>query len=192
MLRVAILLGALAIPFAASAQHGGHSPYAGMETREIKSLSETDIEELRRGGGWGLALSAELNGVPGPAHLLELRDEIGLSGEQVMAIETIFEEMQAEARLLGEQLIDAEMAIEDAFRNEDLDDDTLRALIGNAETVRAELRFVHLSRHLSTPPLLTEEQIATYNRLRGYGSDPCAQVPEGHDPQMWRRHNNCD
>jgi len=192
MLRFVILLGTLAIPFAASAQHAGHSPYAGMETREIKSLSETDIEELRRGGGWGRALSAELNGVPGPAHLLELGDEIGLSGEQVTAIEAIFEEMQAEARRLGEQLIGAEMAIEDAFRNDDLDEDTLRELIENAETVRAELRFVHLSRHLSTPPLLTEEQIATYNRLRGYGSDPCAQVPEGHDPQMWRRHNNCD
>ncbi|HMB10517.1 hypothetical protein [Saliniramus sp.] len=192
MLRVAILLGALAIPFAASAQDGGHSPYAGMETREIKSLSETDIEELRRGGGWGLALSAELNGVPGPAHLLALRDEIGLSGEQVTAIEAIFEEMQAEARRLGEQLIDVEMGIEHAFRHGDLDDDTLHALIGKAEAVRAELRFVHLSRHLSTPPLLTEDQIATYNRLRGYGSDPCAQVPEGHDPRMWRRHNNCD
>lgn len=192
MLRFAILLGALAIPFAASAQHGGHSPYAGMETREIKSLSETDIEELRRGGGWGLALAAELNGVPGPAHLLELRDEIGLSGEQVTAIESIFVEMQAESKQLGEQLIAAEMAIEDAFRNEDLDDETLRGLIDKAETVRSELRFVHLSRHLSTPPLLTEDQIETYNRLRGYGSDPCAQVPAGHNPQMWRRHNNCD
>ena len=73
------------------------------------------------------------------------------------AIEAIFEEMQAEARRLGEQLIGAEMAIEDAFRNDDLDEDTLRELIENAETVRAELRFVHLSRHLSTPPLLTEE-----------------------------------
>lgn len=192
MLRISILLGALVLSAPASAQHGGHSPYVGMETRAIKSLSETDIEELRHGGGWGLALSAELNGVPGPAHLLELRDEIGLSDEQVAAVETIFEDMQTDARLLGERLIGAEMAIEDAFRNGDLDDDTLRALIEDAEAVRAELRFVHLSRHLSTPPLLAEEQIATYNRLRGYGSDPCVQVPEGHNPEMWRRHNNCD
>lgn len=63
---------------------GGHnaaaSPYAGLETRAIKSLSDADIETLRQGGGWGLALAAELNGVPGPAHLLELKDEIGLAG----------------------------------------------------------------------------------------------------------------
>ena len=160
-----------------------------METREIKSLSETDIEELRRGGGWGAgALGGNSTGSRGRLISWSLATKSASREKQVTAIEAIFEEMQAEARRLGEQLIGAEMAIEDAFRNDDLDEDTLRELIENAETVRAELRFVHLSRHLSTPPLLTEEQIATYNRLRGYGSDPCAQVPEGHDPQMWRRH----
>ena len=75
MIRFALVLCAVASPLVA--QDHGHSPYAGLEAREIKSLSEADIEELRRGGGWGLALPAELNGVPGPAHLLELRDEIG-------------------------------------------------------------------------------------------------------------------
>jgi len=27
--------------------------------------------------------------------------------------------------------------------------------------------------------------------LRGYGGDPCANVPAGHNAEMWRRHNNC-
>ncbi|MEL7115145.1 MAG: hypothetical protein AAGP08_06055, partial [Pseudomonadota bacterium] len=92
---------ALVLPLAAYAQdHGqGHSdtPYAGLETREIKSLSDQDIEELRRGGGWGLALPAELNGLPGPAHLLELQDELELSNAQVAAITLLFEEMRADA-----------------------------------------------------------------------------------------------
>ena len=80
--------------FAQESANSSHaSPYAGLETRTIKSLSEADIEELRRGGGWGLALPAELNGVPGPAHLLELKNEIGLSPEQIAAIEEIFTEM---------------------------------------------------------------------------------------------------
>jgi len=172
--------------------HSGHaSPYAGFETRAIKSLSETDLDELRGGGGWGLALAAELNGVPGPAHLLELRDEIALSADQVAAIQAIFDEMQREAVAAGTRLIEAEEAIEAAFRADDLDDERLRALIAEAEAARAELRFIHLSRHLSTPPLLSADQIARYNSLRGYGSDPCANVPEGHNPEMWRRHNNC-
>lgn len=54
----------LAIPVSAVAQHQGHSPYAAMEGCEIKSLSAEDIEDLREGRGWGLALAAELNGVP--------------------------------------------------------------------------------------------------------------------------------
>jgi hypothetical protein len=70
-----LMLGA----FAQHDQHGAHAqpgpamPYAGQDARDIKSLSAEDIAELRRGGGWGFAKSAELNGMPGPAHLLELK-----------------------------------------------------------------------------------------------------------------------
>lgn len=208
MIRPPHFLLALLLPVAAFAQDHSHStnghglapaqtvtssPYAGMETREIKSLSEQDIADLRRGAGWGLALAAELNGVPGPAHLLELKNEIALSADQVSAIEAIFAAMQAEAQAAGERFIAAEAAIEEAFREGELTPDALRALIDTAEAARAELRYVHLSRHLETPPLLTAEQIARYNDLRGYGAtDPCDAVPAGHDPAMWRRHNGCD
>jgi Spy/CpxP family protein refolding chaperone len=168
------------------------SPYAGFETREIKSLSQSDIDELRRGAGWGLALAAELNGAPGPAHLLELREQIALTPEQTAAIEQIFEAMQREARAAGLRFIAAEHAIEAAFRMGDLSEERLRALIDESAQARAELRFVHLLRHLETPALLTATQIASYNRLRGYGNDPCKNIPEGHNAQMWRRHNNCD
>lgn len=191
MIRYVLAACVLAGPAMAAGQEHAHSPYAGMETRDIKSLSEDDIEELRRGGGWGLALAAELNGVPGPAHLLELRDEIGLTSDQIAAIEAVFSEMQAEAQEAGRRLIAEESAIEAAFRSGDLTDETLRTLIAAAEAARADLRFIHLSRHLSTPPLLTDDQIAAYNDLRGYRADRCGDVPEGHDPEMWRRHNDC-
>jgi hypothetical protein len=179
-------------PVAGTAEATVESPYASLETREIKSLSEEDVTELRAGRGWGLALAAELNGVPGPAHLLELSDEIGLSGDQVSAIEAIFRKMQREAQEAGERFIAAEAAIEAAFRERKLSPDRLRVLIDSSADARAELRFIHLSRHLETLPLLSTEQVARYNVLRGYaGGDPCASVPEGHDPAMWRRHNNC-
>lgn len=189
-----ILMTALLWPVAISAQdHTAHSAYAGLESREIKTLSDADLDDLRRGAGWGLALSAELNGVPGPAHLLELKDQIGLSREQVAAIEAIFDAMQREAQEAGHRFIEAEAAIEAAFRAGDLGSENLRALIDASAAARAELRFIHLVRHLETPPLLTEGQIARYNELRGYGAgSPCDAVPEGHDPAMWRRHNGCD
>ncbi|MFS4582478.1 hypothetical protein [Phaeobacter sp. C3_T13_0] len=42
----------------------------GFEAREIARLSEQDIDALRNGAGWSLALPAELNGFPGPSHVL--------------------------------------------------------------------------------------------------------------------------
>jgi hypothetical protein len=87
----AICVAATMASFSVQAQDHAHSnhasPYAGLEVRRIKSLSEDDLAELRKGGGWGLALPAELNGMPGPSHLLALKDEIGLSAGQVAKIQ---------------------------------------------------------------------------------------------------------
>lgn len=160
-------------------QHGEHaSPYAGFQSREIKSLSEKDIAELKEGAGWGLALPAELNGIPGPSHLLTLKDEIGLSPDQVARIEAIHSEMRAEAMAAGERFIAAEEAIEKAFTAGRLDARQLRVLVNKAAAARADLRFIHLSRHLSTPPLLTEQQIERYKALRGYVSASGSLAPE--------------
>jgi len=166
-------------------------PYAGQQDRAIKALSEDDISELRRGGGWGLAKAAELNGMPGPAHLLDMKDEIGLSPDQVARIQAIFDQMQADAITEGERLIAAEATLEAAFRDRTVTDESLKSMLDGIEAIRARLRYIHLSTHLSTPALLSADQIARYNELRGYGSDPCAAVPAGHDPAMWRKHNGC-
>ncbi|WP_299507602.1 hypothetical protein [uncultured Roseobacter sp.] len=189
------LLAFLTAPIAAAsiaAAEESHQPYQGFETREITSLSEQDIDALRGGSGWGLALPAELNGFPGPAHVLELADELGLSESQEQRFSLIFQAMRVEAIAKGEALIDSERNLDKGFRSGDLDADQLRRLIEAAEAARADLRFVHLSRHLMTLDLLDEDQVAAYAVLRGYASDPCASVPSGHDSTMWRRHNGCD
>lgn len=82
------------------------SEYAGEETREIKTLAPEDLQELLNGGGWGLARTAELNGVPGPAHLLPMADEIGLRPEQVARIEEIYGEMKNRPIPLGEGCVE--------------------------------------------------------------------------------------
>lgn len=194
MWKAAIILLAAMLAASAMAQHGGHgpaSPYAGEQTRAIKSLSADDIAELRRGSGWGLAKPAELNGMPGPAHLLELKGQIGLRPGQVAAMQSLFESMRRAAITEGERLIAQEQALDDAFRRRAVTADSLRAMLLSIEASRAALRYIHLAAHLATPALLTEAQITRYNELRGYRPDPCATVPAGHDPAMWRRHNGC-
>jgi len=170
-----------------------NSHYAGQEKREIKSLSETDIEELKAGAGRGLAKAAELNGVPGPKHLLELQDEIDLSVMQIAEIKMVFEQMNSKAKELGVQLIKKEKALESRFRDSLPSTLELRELLTEIGDIRSELRYIHLAAHLETPKILTPEQIDRYNQLRGYASaDPCENVPERHDANMWKRHNGCE
>ena len=45
-------------------------PYAGMQARPVKALSEQQMADLQAGRGMGLALAAELNGYPGPSTFL--------------------------------------------------------------------------------------------------------------------------
>ena len=133
--------------------HGGNhgstlSVYAGEETRLIKSLSEQDLEEIARGGGWGLARAAELNGVPGPTHLLELADDIGLTEQQRNDIEPIRAQMQADAKTAGERFVAAEQALDEAFQNGAPGAEALERLVAEAGQARAALRLVHLNAHL--------------------------------------------
>lgn len=190
LLLILVLFG----PASAFAQHshGSQAPYAGMQTRAIKSLSDNDVDELRRGGGWGLALAAELNGMPGPAHLLELKDQIPLVPDQVTNTQALLEEMRKAAIPTGERLIAAEKALEAAFATGKIDEQSLRRLLAEAESTRAELRFIHLSQHYKTVQFLKPEQIKRYNILRGYAEDPCKNIPAGHNPEMYRRHMGCN
>lgn len=188
------LIGCLCLlPLAAwanSTQHN-HTPYAGYQIRDIKSLSDKDIEDIELGRGWGLALPAELNGLPGPVHLLELKEKLSLTPEQVARIEEIYETMRAEAVAAGRRFIEAERKLSVAFKIKNLDQTQLASLVAKAEKARAELRYIHLSRHLMTPDILTTQQIDRYAILRGYADDPCSNIPKGHNEQMWRKHNNC-
>src|SRR5438477_13075643 len=87
------------------------TPYAGMQTRSIKALSDQQISDLRAGRGMGLAVAAELNGYPGPKHLIEIAEKIGLSDVQLSAARSMFESMKVETIGIGERLIEQEAAL---------------------------------------------------------------------------------
>jgi hypothetical protein len=57
----------------------GQQPYAGLQQRSVKTLSDEQISDLNAGRGIGLALAAELNGYPGPIHAIELAEKLHLS-----------------------------------------------------------------------------------------------------------------
>ena len=103
---------------AAQAQHSGHAPatpYAGLQGREIKALSPDDTAKLLQGQGMSLALAAELNGYPGPSHVLELAQPLQLSEAQRAQTQALMDAHKAEARELGRQLVEAERALDALF-----------------------------------------------------------------------------
>ncbi len=99
------------------AQHKhDHAPYAGLQKREIKALSDEQIKDLKSGKGMSLALAAELNGYPGPAHVLELADKINLTSKQKQQTQDLFKAMSKETKALGTQLIKEEKALDLLFK----------------------------------------------------------------------------
>jgi hypothetical protein len=85
------------------AQMAPPQPYAGLQGREIKSLSREQIAQLSAGEGMGLALAAELNGYPGPRHVLDLGNQLGLTDEQRAHIQQMLEAMKSESVPLGQK-----------------------------------------------------------------------------------------
>jgi Spy/CpxP family protein refolding chaperone len=170
MKRFALLAVALiATPAAAETMHHGpHSPYAGLETREIKALSPEQIADLKAGRGMGLALAAELNGYPGPRHVLEFAQQLALSNEQHRRTSELFEAMREETGALGEQLIEAERALDCLFAEKRATPQSVAAAAQSAGTIEGELRAAHLRYHLAMMEVLTPQQIQAYNHLRGY------------------------
>lgn len=167
------------------------SAYIGQEQRVIKTLSADDIADLNKGAGRGLAKAAELNGLPGPLHVLQMKKEIVLNPQQEKEMETLYQNMEAAAVPPGKQFIALEKELNQAFAANRMNRDKLRAMLQDIAKTRAELRYAHLAAHLDTPRILSPQQMREYYRLRGYTDDPCTHIPAGHDPARWRRHNAC-
>lgn len=154
----------------AVAQETPHHSPASQETAEIavpKSYSANDVAELLQGAGRGMAKPAELNGAPGPTHVLELAAELGLTPEQRVQIESIRLDMKTKAVAVGQELIALELALDETFAAGEVQAEALLAALDQIANAERDLRYIHLSAHLSTPALLTADQVQRYGALRG-------------------------
>jgi Spy/CpxP family protein refolding chaperone len=176
---MAILATAQAGIAAATWAQTHQQPYAGLQARPVKALSDQQIADLKAGRGMGLALAAELNGYPGPLHVLELATPLGLSDDQRAKVTALFDAMKQEAVAvpLGERLIAAETALDRLFADRTITASSLGEATRDIASLQGELRLAHLKYHLATLELLTAEQAARYSSLRGYGG---SQHAPGH------------
>ncbi len=177
MTRLLVLAALLLWSNSAVAQ----TPYAGLQERSIKALSKQQILELRTGRGMGLALAAELNGYPGPVHVLELAGKLALTPEQRARMTKLHEAMKAEAIPLGEQLIAQEANLDRLFAERTVTTANLGEATGGIGQTQAALRLAHLKYHLAAIEVLEPQQIRRYGELRGYAKGR-------HDSRHHRKH----
>jgi Spy/CpxP family protein refolding chaperone len=166
LLMAIALLAASAAPATAQHQH-----YRGQENRDIKALSPDEVKQYLAGAGMGYAKAAELNHFPGPMHVLELAEPLGLTAEQRAATERLMQSHKAEARALGAKLVAAEQAVEQLFRSGQVEGGDLETAVAAAARLQGAYRLSHLETHRRMRALLTDEQVKRYDALRGYHPD---------------------
>jgi hypothetical protein len=180
-LRPSLLATALALaitsashaapPQGTTSSSSSSSPYAGEERRDIKALSAQEVQALLGGRGMGFAKAAELNGYPGPAHVLELGGELSLSAEQRRRTEALFVAMEREAIVLGKALVAAELEVDRLFAGGTVTAQSLEPALARAGELQAKLRGVHLQAHIEQAQILDAAQVERYSLLRGYRGD---------------------
>lgn len=186
MTRKTLTIGALAAALLAGAALAASdpSPYSGLEGRGIKALSPEETRGLLGGEGMALSLAAELNGYPGPRHVLELADRLGLDDAQRTQARALEREMKASAVALGRAIVALEAELDRVFREGAADRAAVERLAGEIAAKRGALRAVHLQAHLAMHAAMQPGQRARYMALRGYGG------PHGHGaPSQHRRHH---
>lgn len=148
--------------------HAEPSNYVGQENRDIKALSTEDVQSYMVGKGMGLAKAAELNGYPGPSHVLALGAQLGLTREQHQQTQALFDAMSAKASTVGKAIVEKERELDRRFAHRHIDQATLDRLTDEIGKLQGELRAAHLAAHLDQVKILTVEQTARYIELRGY------------------------
>lgn len=164
------------------------SSYAGEERRDIKSLSPQEVTALLAGQGAGFAKAAELNGYPGPAHVIELADQLALSSQQRQSTQRLMNEHRERARRLGAEVVDAERTLDRLFGERQADATAVASAAERVGLLQARLRAEHLNTHLSQTAMLSAEQVRRYSELRGYGSGaaPAVDAPKQDSPSQHR------
>ena len=146
------------------------SPYKDFTIRQIKALSNAQIDDYQTGRGMGMALAAELNQYPGPLHVLELAEKLELDPQQQRETEKLFEQMRMQAVALGKQIIEHESELDQLFADRAIDEQALAAKLALIAKLQGELRHIHLKTHLKMRELLTPHQVHAYVKLRGYAN----------------------
>jgi hypothetical protein len=137
-------------------------------TEPAKSLSAETVDGYQKGSGMGLAKPAELNGYPGPRHILDLGEQLKLTAAQRSRVQAAYDAMHEDAVRLGAEILDLEQKLDRAFADKTMTNERLETLTAQIAEKQGRLRYVHLKAHLAAKDVLNQDQVSSYMKLRGY------------------------
>ena len=146
----------------------------------MKTLSDQEIADYLDGKGMGFAKAAELNGYPGPAHVLELGEALRLTPEQRARARQLYDSMHESAVAAGRELVASERQLDESFSDKSVTPESLAMAVRRIALLQGQLREIHLQAHLAQVAALTPEQMRRYDELRGYRDAGPAAAPHVH------------
>ena len=72
------------------------------------------------------------------------------------------------ARDIGTKIVNAERSLDELFQKQNADQQTLEQAVRQAASLQGEYRLSHVETHRRLRAMPTSDQIAAYDRLRGY------------------------
>ena len=136
------------------------------ETGNAQALFPPDKDQLLKGEAAGQNMVAENNGYPSPQKIVSLKDQIGLTKDQLKKIKEIVTNLPISAVVKGQEIIDAEEDLNKLFESGAINERTLRIKLERIGKMRAELRFVHLQIYLKEKQILTAKQWERLKELK--------------------------
>lgn len=174
-----------AAPLLAQESNGAGGGMGGMHQREgqaesgmraggamgggpmLSGISEDEKTALLAGSGLGAGMIAMMNGYPGPKHVLEMGEELGLTAEQKEELGTLFAKRKASFVEMGRELVKKDEELTAMFAAGSVDTGEVEKLSREIGQLQGELRAGHLNAHVLTWEALTEVQREKLASMRG-------------------------
>jgi Spy/CpxP family protein refolding chaperone len=117
-----------------------------------------DKDQLLKGDPAGQTAAVEKSGFPSPQKIVSLKEQLGLTKDQLRKMDEMLTNLPISAKVKGEEIIEAEEELNNYFESGSINEKTLRTKLERIGKMRADLRFIHLQVYIKEKQILSAKQ----------------------------------
>ncbi len=125
-----------------------------------------DKEQLLKGESKDEIIIAENNGYVSPQKVLELKEQLGLTRDQVRKITEMMTNHPISLTVKGQEIVEAEEDLNNLFASGNVSEKMLRVKLERIGKLRADLKFIHLQIYIKVRQILSANQINRLEEIR--------------------------